>query len=75
MKTKQPTNPVKAIRAKCVDCSTTSNEVELCTIGTCALHPFRFGRNPYRQPRKLTAAQKLAGAQRMAAARRNAVPC
>lgn len=44
-------NPVKAIRAKCLDCSCGQvKEVELCPITDCALYPFRFGRNPYRQP-------------------------
>ena len=42
------TSPIKAIRAKCLDCCCNqANEVKLCEIFTCALHPFRFGRNPF----------------------------
>jgi hypothetical protein len=45
-----PTNPVKAIRAKCLECSAGSaNEVRICDRGACALHPFRSGKNPYRK--------------------------
>jgi len=45
-------NPVKAIRAKCLDCSCGQvKEVELCPITDCALYPFRFGKNPYRKER------------------------
>lgn len=43
------TNPVKAIRLKCLDCSGGSrDEVEKCSIATCALYPFRLGKNPFR---------------------------
>jgi hypothetical protein len=53
------TNPVKAIRAKCLECSCgSSNEVTLCSIPDCALYPFRFGKNPYRSKRELTDEQK-----------------
>jgi len=38
--------PVKAIRQKCLDCSCWSfNEVTKCAFTTCALYPFRFGKN------------------------------
>ena len=41
-------NPVKAIRAKCLDCCCNNpNEVKLCPIEKCALYPFRLGKNPY----------------------------
>lgn len=43
------TNPVKAIRAKCLDCCCgQQNEVKLCPCSDCPLYPFRFGKNPYR---------------------------
>lgn len=46
------TNPVNAIRAKCLDCSCGQvNEVALCVCKDCALYPFRFGKNPYRAQR------------------------
>ena len=53
------TNPVKAIREKCLECSNGSvREVELCPVTGCALYPFRFGKNPYRTPRDMTEEQK-----------------
>ena len=43
------TNPVKAIRAYCLQCCCGQvSEVQRCTIEACALYPFRFGKNPYR---------------------------
>lgn len=55
------TNPVKAIRAKCLDCCCGSaEEVKLCTCAYCALHPFRLGKNPYRTKREYTEEQKAA---------------
>lgn len=39
--------PVKAIRAKCLDCYCGQyKEVELCPCSDCPLYPFRFGKNP-----------------------------
>ena len=47
------TNPVKAIREKCLDCCCGSaNEVSMCVITDCALYPFRMGKNPYRKKRE-----------------------
>lgn len=46
-----PTNPVKAIRAKCIDCcGGQPREADRCPSEFCPLHPFRFGKNPYRKP-------------------------
>lgn len=60
------TNPVKAIRAKCLDCCAGQiQEVALCPSERCALHPFRLGKNPYRQPRQLSEEQKKALAERL----------
>lgn len=64
------TNPLKAIRAKCLDCSCWQvNEVRLCSHEKCALYPFRMGTNPYREPRKLTDEQKAAARESLAKAR------
>lgn len=42
-------NPVKAIRAKCLECSCGAvSEIKKCLITNCALFPFRLGKNPYR---------------------------
>lgn len=44
-------SPVKAIRAKCLECSCgKATEVRACPITDCPLFPFRFGKNPYRKP-------------------------
>ena len=41
--------PVRAIRAKCLDCCAGSaHEVKLCTCPSCSLYPFRLGKNPNR---------------------------
>lgn len=46
MKEKQ--TPLKAIRAKCLDCCCgSSHEVKLCPSEECNLYPFRFGKNPF----------------------------
>lgn len=40
--------PIKAIRAKCLDCCCwQKNEVKLCPVRDCALYPYRMGHNPY----------------------------
>jgi len=41
--------PLKAIRAKCLDCcGGISKEVSLCEISDCPLFPYRFGKRPIR---------------------------
>jgi hypothetical protein len=43
-----PENPVKAIRAKCIDCSGgNAAEARKCVAFKCALWPFRMGKNPF----------------------------
>ena len=40
--------PIKAIRAKCLECSCGNNaEVRECVIPNCPLYPYRMGKNPY----------------------------
>ena len=59
-------NPVKAIRAKCLDCCCgQTKEVALCASSNCPLYPFRFGKNPYRSKREYTEEQRAAMAERM----------
>ena len=50
-------NPLKAVRAKCLECCGGSpKEVRLCPDVACALHPFRSGTNPFpRRKRKMKA--------------------
>ena len=63
-------NPVKAIRMKCTDCSGGNRrEVEHCSLKSCALYPFRFGKNPFRAVREMSEEQKQAAAERLAKAR------
>jgi len=39
--------PIKAIRAKCLDCSCFKpKEVRQCTAIDCPIYPFRMGRKP-----------------------------
>ncbi|MCU0666909.1 MAG: hypothetical protein MUF05_07440 [Candidatus Omnitrophica bacterium] len=41
--------PVKAIRAKCLDCSAGQpSEIRNCLIEDCPLYFYRFGKNPNR---------------------------
>ena len=58
------TNPIKAIRAKCIDCCCgLIMEVPRCTCEDCALFPFRMGKNPYRKqksPEQIEAARRRA---------------
>jgi hypothetical protein len=43
-----PQSPIKAIRAKCVDCSGgNAGEARKCVAIGCALWPFRMGHNPF----------------------------
>lgn len=55
--------PLKAIRAKCLDCCCGSaHEVRLCPCEDCSLYPYRFGKNPNlqgaRTPAQLEALKK-----------------
>ncbi len=63
------TNPVKAIRAYCLQCCCgQATEVQRCTIEDCALYPFRFGKNPYRvqkEPSEAQLAARARGAERL----------
>ena len=58
-------NPVKAIRAYCLNCCLESaNEVALCPADECELWEFRMGKNPYRKKAEYTEEQKQELAQR-----------
>lgn len=53
--------PMKAIRAKCLDCCAGQySEVKMCPCTTCPLYDFRLGKNPNRKPRNLTEEQREA---------------
>ena len=42
-----PESPIKAIRAKCLDCAGSEAEVRKCVCSDCPLWPMRMGRNPF----------------------------
>jgi hypothetical protein len=63
-------NPVKEIRANCIECSGGSRyEADNCPCTSCLLFAFRGGRNPYRTPRVLSQDQKDANVARLSLAR------
>ena len=50
--------PMKAIRRRCLDCCCgSSQEVSLCPVHNCSLHPYRFGKRPGAVKREATPAQ------------------
>ncbi len=64
------TNPVKAIRAFCLDCcGGSASDVKDCTSKICQLKPFRFGKNPYRTKREMTEEQRERAIKRLEMAR------
>lgn len=72
MEIEYKTNPVKAIREKCLDCCCGSTlEVKECNVVKCPIYPFRMGKNPFRQKREMTEEQKKAIGDRLREAREN----
>ena len=62
---KKPMSLLKAVKAKCLDCSGyNKTEVLKCPITTCPLHSFRLGKNPNRT-RVMTEEQRKAASERM----------
>lgn len=70
MEERKPLSTIKAIRAKCLDCATTSNEVRLCPVKQCPIWVYRFGKNPYRKGREWTEEERRAVAERLASYRK-----
>lgn len=68
MDTSQQTSPLKAIKMMCRDqcCSNDMDSWKNCTIESCQLHPFRFGKNPFRKKRELTDEERQVIADRLA---------
>jgi len=59
-------NPLKAIRAKCIDCCCdNAAEVRKCVAVKCDLWPFRMGTNPFRKRRVLSTEQKRERVERL----------
>lgn len=66
------TNPVKAIRAYCLECSGGQpSEVKYCPVEKCPLYPFRLGKNPFRQRREMTDDERKALGERLRESRKN----
>lgn len=65
-------NPLKAIRAFCLECSCgQTSEVKECPRLVCPLYPFRMGKNPFRQRREISEEEKRVLADRLREARKN----
>ena len=62
--------PLKEIKQFCYECcGENRSEVRGCTSTTCALKPFRLGKNPYIKHKGLSEEQKELARQRLADAR------
>ena len=62
--------PIKAIRAKCLDCTCNQpSEVKLCPSVDCPLYEYRLGKNPAKRRGTLSEEQKKAVCERLAVAR------
>lgn len=65
------TSPVKAIRAYCLECvGNQPSEVRNCEIHRCPLHPFRFGKSPFRSM-NLTDEERNKRSERLKSTRKN----
>ncbi len=68
-------SPLKALRARCIDCCAGSrHEVLLCTAVTCPAWPFRMGANPFRTKRVLSDEERARNAAQLRRARQIDVP-
>ena len=66
------TNPLRAIKLKCLDCSTyNTNEIKECPVKECPLFPFRNGNNPFRKKRELSEEERNKLSERMKNIKRN----
>ena len=60
------TSPLKAIRAKCLNCCCDQpGEVKNCTSTSCSLYDFRMGKNPFRKKREYTDEERQAMRERL----------
>jgi len=49
---------LKVIREKCLECCCQSSlEVRLCGVSECPLHPYRFGKKPLEERKKISQEQ------------------
>ena len=65
----KPPTPLRAIRAKCHDCTDGQpKEVRFCPATDCPLYPFRLGKSP--RPKSFSAEQRQTAAVQMKKNRR-----
>ena len=65
-------NPVKAIRAKCIECcGGMMSMVQDCGIPSCPIYPFRSGKNPFRTKKEMSEEQREAVKERLAKSRKS----
>lgn len=66
-------SPLKAIKQNCIECMCgNKSEVKNCTVSSCPLFNFRFGKNPFRKnTRHITDEQRAAMGERMRIARKS----
>ena len=55
----------KAIKARCLQCSETYEDLKNCEFKDCPLWSYRFGRNPYKTKRTLNEEQKAKCIERL----------
>ena len=66
------TNVLRAIKLKCLDCSTYNiNEIKECIVKNCPLYPFRLGNNPFRKKKELSEEERNKLSERMKNLKRN----
>ena len=66
------TNVLRAIRLKCLDCSTYNiNEIKECSVKNCPLYPFRLGNNPFRKKKEISEEERNKLSERMKNLKRN----
>ena len=71
----KPMSPLKALRLKCLDCCCGSpRDVRSCVAVDCPSWPFRMGKSPWREPRKLSDEQRAQMAARLRRLRSASVP-
>ena len=73
-KAKQCTNPLKAIKAFCAECIGSTQTGKECAHAPCPLFDFREGKNPRKQPKKLTEARRRQMAENMVRVRSMKLP-
>lgn len=68
--------PIKAIRAKCLDCSCGSfTEIKNCTVTNCALYEYRMGHRPKPEESKMSLCSTCLNIMNYPECRSSAITC